>query len=128
MQFYWDEVYTLQCTHTLSLSRKPLIDFLPTEPCHSVLNSRGCSTNTSSNTDSLINSFFVEISSKHLHSQTVRARELKFWPKVHLPPPVSWHVSHIPYHMSHVTFSSSFVIWDKVVNVVGGGYVINEAY
>ena len=31
----------------------------------------------------------MKISSKHLHSQTVRARELTFWEKVHLPPPLT---------------------------------------
>ena len=44
--------------------------------------SRGCSTNTTVN-DSLSHSSFVKISSKHLHSQTVRARNLKFWDNVH---------------------------------------------
>ena len=50
---------------------------------------------------SLIHSFinwlsrwsFVGISSEHLHSQTLRARELKFWEKVHLPSPVMCHLS-----------------------------------
>ena len=57
----------------------------------------------------------MKISSKHLHSQTVRARKLKFSKKVHLPPPVMCYLSHVTCHMSHVTcpiscltFSSSF--------------------
>ena len=37
---------------------------------------------------------FVNISSKHFHSQTVRAKDLQFWEKVYLPPPVTCHVSH----------------------------------
>ena len=51
---------------------------------------------------SLINSLgrssFVEISSSNLHSQTVRARKLNFWEKVHLPP--TCHVSCVMCHMS----------------------------
>ena len=31
---------------------------------------------------------FMEISSEHLHAQNIRARELKFWDKDHLLPPV----------------------------------------
>ena len=54
------------------------------------------------------------------HSQTVRARELTFWEKVHLPPPVTCHVSHvmcymsrITCHMSHVTFLYIFFLFTK---------------
>ena len=67
--------------------------------------SRGCSTNTFVTElliHSLSHSSFVEISSEHLHSQTVRARELKFWEKVHLPPPELCHVKHATCHMSCV--------------------------
>ena len=49
---------------------------------------------------------------RNLHSQTVRARMLKFWEKVHLPPPVTCHhvtkspvrchVSRVICHVSHV--------------------------
>ena len=42
--------------------------------------SRGCSTKTS------VSLSFVKISSTNLHSQAVRARELKVLEKVHLPP------------------------------------------
>ena len=35
--------------------------------------------------NSLTDSWFVEISSVHLHYQTITAREMKFWEKVHLP-------------------------------------------
>ena len=45
----------------------------------------------------------MEISSDHLHSQTVRARELKFCEKDHLPPPVICHLSPVTFHLSHVT-------------------------
>ena len=59
-------------------------------------------------------SAFVEISSKHLHSQFVRAKELKFLENVHrtmyhmshVMCHVSWvmgHMSHLTSHMSHVT-------------------------
>ena len=55
----------------------------------------------------------MEISSEHIHSQTIRARDLKFWEKVHLPPPVMRHMSCVTCH--------------KVVKLVGGGFVINGA-
>ena len=58
----------------------------------------------------------MKLSSVHLHSQTVRARELKFWEKVHLLPRVICHVSHamchvscVPCHMSCVTCHVSHV-------------------
>ena len=38
---------------------------------------------------------FVEISSEHFNSQNLKARELKFWEKVHLPPQVTCHMSHV---------------------------------
>ena len=53
----------------------------------------------------------MKISSKHLHSQTVRAREPTFWEKVHFPPPVTCHVSHIPYHRPHVTCHMSLLLF-----------------
>ena len=83
----------------------------------------------------LSHSSFVKISSEHLHSQTRRARELKFWKKVHLPPTPSGvicHMSHVMCQVSHVMchmcffLSSSFS--DKGVNIVGGGSVISGAY
>ena len=52
----------------------------------------------------------MKISSKHLHSQTVRARELNFFETVHLPPPVMCNVSHVTCHMSCVTFHMSHVM------------------
>ena len=55
------------------------------------------------------------MSSKHLHSQAVRARELTFWEKVHLLPPVTCHVSHVKFFV---------VVVDKVVKLVGGGSII----
>ena len=60
---------------------------------------------------------------KHCLSQTVRARELTFWHNVHLKPCVTCHVSHVPCHMSLLIF---FV--NKVVELIGGGYVIYKAY
>ena len=62
---------------------------------------------------SLINSVsqwsFLEISPEPLHSQTLRARERKFWKMVHLACVtcnvwcVMYHVSHVMCHMSCVT-------------------------
>ena len=46
---------------------------------------------------------FVKISSKYLHSQTVRASELKFQEKVQFPLSVMCHASHVIFHMSRVT-------------------------
>ena len=55
---------------------------------------KGCSTNTF-----VINQLpdwsFVEISSKHCLSQTIRARELKFWENIHPSPRVTCHVSRV---------------------------------
>ena len=41
----------------------------------------------------------MEISVEHLHSQTIRARELTFLEKVHHPPPVMFHMAHIMCHV-----------------------------
>ena len=51
----------------------------------------------------------METSSEHLHCQTVRARELKFWEKVHLPPSVMCHVSCVMCHVSSVICHPSSV-------------------
>ena len=94
---------------------------------------------------SLINSviqwWFVEIYSKWYNSQTIRAKELKFGVNVHLPKCVACHVSHVTCHVSCVTCHVSHVMChmshvtckiffysDKVVRLIGGGSVINEAY
>ena len=62
----------------------------------------------SSLVDSFGNSSFVKISSRHLHSQTIRDRELKFWEKVDLPNMscVTCHLSHVTCLMSHFSLSS----------------------
>ena len=49
-----------------------------------------------------INSSCSSQSSKHCLSQTVKARELKFWENVHPPPFVKCHMSHVTCHMSCV--------------------------
>ena len=51
------------------------------------------------------NPAFVEISSKHLHSQSIRSKELNILGNVHLPPCVTFHMScaHVLCHISHVT-------------------------
>ena len=64
----------------------------------------------------------VQISSKHCQSQTGRAWELKFWENVH-PTCVMCQVSHVTCHMWHVMCHL-----EKVVELVGGGSVINRAY
>ena len=68
----------------------------------------GCSTN------SLINDWvnkwsFSSQSSRHPKSQTIRARELKFWENVHPPPCVTCYMSHVTCHMSHVRCQVSHV-------------------
>ena len=76
----------------------------------------------------LVGHIFVIISSKHLHSQTVWARDFSFWGNVPLPPCVNvtcqvlCHMSGITWHMSHVTF---FYI---VVKLLDGGSVTNGAF
>ena len=70
----------------------------------------------------------MEISSEHLHYQTVGARELDFWEKVRLPPPVMCNRSQVTCHMSHFTCHvSQFFFVDKVVKLVGGGSLIHGA-
>ena len=69
-------------------------------------------------------SSFLEISSVHLYSKTVRARELEFWEKVLLTPTcymshVMCHVSHVTYHMSNVTIHLYFFF--KLLKLIKGG-------
>ena len=71
---------------------------------------------------------FVKLSSKPFHSQTVSARELKFFEKVHLPKPVTGRMSHVTFHMSHVMCQIFLSFLDKVVKLFGGGSVFNGAY
>ena len=47
---------------------------------------------------------FSSQSSKHLNSQTVWARDLKFSENVQLCLCVTCHISRVKYHLSHVTF------------------------
>ena len=67
----------------------------------------------------------------HHNTQIVKARDLKFWEKVHLP-----HLWHVLCHMSQVTchmlltftlFSFLFLFY-KEVKLIGGRSVINGAY
>ena len=81
---------------------------------------------------------FSSKSSKYHKSQTVRARNLKFWGNVHPPQYVTWHMSRFMCHMSHVTCCMSCVIChmylssssflDKLVKLIRGGSVFNGAY
>ena len=80
-----------------------------------------------SNALSLINSLttafsFVKISSKHLCFQTVRARDLTLWDNVHHPLCVTCHMSGVRCQITGVRRHT-----DKVVELVGGGSVINWA-
>ena len=55
--------------------------------------------------------------STNLPSQAVRAKELKFFEIVHLPPPVTYHMSRVTCHMSHYTchmFFLLFCFWQSV--------------
>ena len=51
----------------------------------------------------------MEISSEHLHSQTIRARELKFWENVHPPPCVTCHMSRVRSQVSWVSWFFFFL-------------------
>ena len=84
---------------------------------------------------SLTNWSFFSKSSRHLHSLTVWARDLTIWENVPLPPCVTCHMSRVTSHMSQVTCHLShatiiffFFFSFKVVELIGGGYVINRAY
>ena len=83
------------CQHTIFI-RPGVAGALLQNLCHSFIHS-------------VSHSSFVEISSEHLHSQTVRARELKLREKVYLPPPVMCHMSCVTSHVSHVMCHMSCV-------------------
>ena len=72
----------------------------------------------------------VQISSEHCQSQTGRAWELKFWENFHPTLCVMCHMSRVMCHVSPVTchMSKKKLSLKKVVELVGGGYVINGAY
>ena len=96
----------------------------------------------------------VKSPSKHSESQTGRARELQFWENDHPTLCVTCHLSCVTCHLSHITCNLSRVKkktkqkkkllkkrntkkikffylekkLDKVVELVGGGSVINGAY
>ena len=91
-------------------------------------------------------SSFVEIYSDHLHSQSGKAKELTFWGKAHLPPPVMCrmsrvmfhgscvmcHMSCVTCHMSCVTCHMSklyfvFFFPDTVMEPASGGSAITRA-
>ena len=52
-----------------------------------------------------------KISSKHHYSQSVRARELKFWDIVHLSPCVTCHMSNATCHLSSNTCHVKKRLW-----------------
>ena len=90
--------------------------------------SHGCSNLQGLLINSLSRWSFSSKSSKQLNFQTIWARDQKFWENIHLPPYSSCHVSRVTYHLSHVTSYVSNVFWVffcKVVELVGGGSVIN---
>ena len=95
--------------------------------------SQGCSTNTFV-IDWLPEWPFSPKLSKHLYSQTVRARELIFWENVHPPPCVTYRASRVRFQVSGarcpvscVTCNYYFLLY-KVFWLVGGGSVIIGAY
>ena len=63
-----------------------------------------------------ITSAFSSKSSEHLHSQTVRARELTIWENVHITPPVPCHVSCVMCH-------KSYSVWQT-----GGASLLSVSY
>ena len=65
----------------------------------------------------------MEIYSEHVHSQTLRARELNFWGKVHLLPLVMCHMSHVICQVSGVIC----IFFLQSAWLGGGGSVINGA-
>ena len=76
--------------------------------------SRGCSKNTSVTDlliDWLIKSYFSSKFSKQQKSQTVRARDLKFWHNDHYQSNVMCHMSSVMCHMSHVMCHMSYVTY-----------------
>ena len=70
-------------------------------------------------------------SSKHLHSQTIGAKDLKFQENVYLPPcyitHVTCQVSSVTCHMSQVR-DNFFLFFVKLVELVGWRSVIKGAY
>ena len=65
----------------------------------------------------------MEISSEYLHSQIVRARELKLLKKVYLP-----HLSCVTCHVSNVAYHVIFLLcFYRLMKLVDGGSVINGA-
>ena len=86
-------------------------------------------------TNWFIDSSFSSQSSRHHKSQIIRARELKCWEIVNPPLCVTCHMSHVMCHMSSVRWQVSgvkchsfLVCVDKMVELVGGGSLINGAY
>ena len=82
-------------------------------------------------TDSFILLSLSSKPSKHSYTQTVRATELIFWDNVHPPPFVTRQVSGVRCQVSGVSCQVSGVtciFFYKVVELVGGGSVINGAY
>ena len=68
---------------------------------------------------------FSSKSLKYQKSQTVRARERKFWENVHPPQNVPCHLSLVTCHVSHVTCNVSqyfficlFIYFDKLVTLI----------
>ena len=82
---------------------------------------------------------FVKISSKHLYSQTVRGKDLKFSENVHLSPCVRCQMSCVMCHMSLVTCHMSYVMchvshvtchdkWEELVGGVFANYKFGQLF
>ena len=54
------------------------------------------------------------MSSKQFHSQTVRARDLKFWHNVHHPLCAEWHMSYITCQVSGVRCPMFFLFFSSI--------------
>ena len=72
---------------------------------------------------------FSSKSSQHLKFQTIRARQLKFLENNHLPPCVTYQVSHVGCQVSGTNLFIFLGGWgrdgDKVMEQVGGGFFLS---
>ena len=57
----------------------------------------------------LLSDSFVKLSSKHIHYQTVRARNLQFWDNVHHPPCVRCQISGVRSLLTWVMFHVALI-------------------
>ena len=70
---------------------------------------RGCLINTVKILFIHLISSFSSKSSKHLHPQSILARDLNFWEAIQCSPPSMGHMSHVTGHVSYLTFHVSHI-------------------